>query len=1103
MQNELHRKQTLLRRVAALTAATTTWLVVSPAIALASPANRPVTPRGHSRALSVSEMARIFGARQSAGIVGGGGSNSIGGIEAPAADGSGGAEPWQGASPASGNKLTQRPVVSWTQRGGLPVAFTLSHSSIGKTNGTVGNKWTHSFNVYLVLGSGNGTGGAGGGGDQLGFAPKQGRVHFSDAHSHIPTAAFTAAASSSVGTGAASVQLVTGDGRGETFTQNVDGSYSATAGIWDNLTANADGSYTLTKKDLTVWTFNAAGLLQSIADKNGNTAILAYNATNQLQSVTDATGRQLAFAWDSSNTHIVSVTDPMNHVWNLAYDGSNNLASITDPSANGTQYATSFVYDAASHITAVTDRNGKAWTNTYDGTGRVLTETTPLNQTTSYAYAASGKVVTDPRGNSVTYSFDSNGNLASVKDEAGYTESYTYDASHDKTGVTDKRGKAWAFTYDGRGNELTAKNPLGQSWTDTYNSKNEILTETSPLGYTTTDAYDSKGNLISVSNALSQTTSYTVNSYGLVSAKTDSRGHQTTYAYSAAGDLSGVTTPGGKTSQFFSDSLGHRLYKSDASGRSETFNYDNLGRNTAAAVFSNDDPYGQALGHQYDAENHLTWFRDTISHVATARTFDAQGRLTGESSSGGANNNATTYTWDGSAAATAGRLVGVTDAAGQTTAYGYTVRGQLATVSNATGTTAYTYGNAGEELTITNANSTTVTKTYDDAGQLAKVVNKAANGTTLSSFAYTYRADGKKSSVTEGDGSTVAYTYDAAGRLTGELRTGAAAYSASYTLDSEGNRVNQTINGATTTLTYDGDDALLSASSTNGGLNDSYTYDGAGNQTSRTLNGVTYQLKYNQAGQLGSITGGQGGTIQTSFVYDTMGRRISRTSQGVTTTFVKVGDANGGIVLNEEQSGNVTASYTYGNGLLAKGGDTYLSDGQGSTRQVTSSSGAVTSSSTLDGFGNTVAATGTQPTYGYNGQAGYRSDGDAGLQQVGARYYDAQVGMFTTRDTELDQKPYQYCEHDPVNDTDPDGHKPISGGGNTGRVHFGEFYVIIYYTYVYDTSTGNADVTITGYELGLDGGGNKHRVKPRFTFKIYSDNTKGNPGGGAGVGFNY
>ena len=42
---------------------------------------------------------------------------------------------------------------------------------------------------------------------------------------------------------------------------------------------------------------------------------------------------------------------------------------------------------------------------------------------------------------------------------------------------------------------------------------------------------------------------------------------------------------------------------------------------------------------------------------------------------------------------------------------------------------------------------------------------------------------------------------------------------------------------------------------------------------------------------------------------------------------------------------------------------------------------------------------------------------------VGARYYDPKIGRFATRDTFLDQKPYLYCEGDPVNAVDPSGHQ--------------------------------------------------------------------------------
>jgi RHS repeat-associated protein len=157
-----------------------------------------------------------------------------------------------------------------------------------------------------------------------------------------------------------------------------------------------------------------------------------------------------------------------------------------------------------------------------------------------------------------------------------------------------------------------------------------------------------------------------------------------------------------------------------------------------------------------------------------------------------------------------------------------------------------------------------------------------------------------------------------------------------------------------------------------------------------------------------------------TFAYDALGRRVSRSAGGTTTTFVRAGDENGGQVLLEKQGTTVTASYTYGNALIAKGSETYLFDGLGSSRQTTDATGAVTASRTFEGFGQLVAGSGA--AYGFAAQSGYRDDGDAGLVHIGARYYDPQVGRFISRDTYLDQKPYLYCEHDPVNFLDPSGH---------------------------------------------------------------------------------
>jgi RHS repeat-associated protein len=108
---------------------------------------------------------------------------------------------------------------------------------------------------------------------------------------------------------------------------------------------------------------------------------------------------------------------------------------------------------------------------------------------------------------------------------------------------------------------------------------------------------------------------------------------------------------------------------------------------------------------------------------------------------------------------------------------------------------------------------------------------------------------------------------------------------------------------------------------------------------------------------------------------------------------------------------------------VRKDGEYPLFDGLGSERTVTNAGQTVIGTISYDAFGQIVGTTGcsTNP-YMFAATWGYRNDGDAGLMHVGARYYDAAVGRFITRDTVLSEHPYLYCEHEPVNWVDPSGY---------------------------------------------------------------------------------
>ena len=142
--------------------------------------------------------------------------------------------------------------------------------------------------------------------------------------------------------------------------------------------------------------------------------------------------------------------------------------------------------------------------------------------------------------------------------------------------------------------------------------------------------------------------------------------------------------------------------------------------------------------------------------------------------------------------------------------------------------------------------------------------------------------------------------------------------------------------------------------------------------------------------------------------------------------------------------------YTYGYDLLDKqgtGGTEFpLYNGQGDVFQtLTPSGGYVLSDHILDDFGQGFAgASGTDDlVYQWRASSGYRSDGDGlwngsynePIEKVGARYYIPSMGVFITRDKDLAEQPYEYCNADPVNNVDPSGYADKPKPGTTVTVN--------------------------------------------------------------------
>ena len=178
-----------------------------------------------------------------------------------------------------------------------------------------------------------------------------------------------------------------------------------------------------------------------------------------------------------------------------------------------------------------------------------------------------------------------------------------------------------------------------------------------------------------------------------------------------------------------------------------------------------------------------------------------------------------------------------------------------------------------------------------------------------------------------------------------------------------------------------------------------------------------------------------------SIQYTGDGVRVSETVAGITTQYLVDENNPTGYaqVVEELRGGTVQQRYSYGHDLISQtmvgAGATsfYTSDGLGSIRALTNSTGSVTDRYAYDAFGSALATTGsTANAYRFTGE---QQDAALGMYYLRARYYQPGSGMFWTRDTwGLDQQHprewnrYVYVAADPVNGVDPRGYATVMDG---------------------------------------------------------------------------
>jgi RHS repeat-associated protein len=889
------------RRLAAGVSGLFAWtaLLALPAQALAHPST--ARPLG-VRSLTLGEMQRISG-RQ-----------GLPTLHPASVDSEPGSTyPWEasagGVNTGNGNKLTQVPLTGWTALGGMPVSFALAHNSQSTHNGELGQKWTHSFDLYLA-------------------------GVYNELNDSTDMAAHW------------------GDDLAYKFAQNVDGTYSAPAGIHDTLVKNADGTFTLTKPNQVKYHYNTAGYCDTITGRNANTIAISYLTGNYVSTISDSTGRSIVLNYDASH-RIVSVSDPLSHLWSIAYDASNNLSTITYPVLGTTSYTENFGYNGAHDITSYADKRGHSSVFAYNSTDNSLaTASDPYANQTSYAYSSTATTVTDANGHAEVYSYAS-GRLSQTTDAASQSESYVYDSSNNKTQTTDRRGYIWHASFDARGNLLTSTDPYTNVVTTrTYNAHNFPLTDTDALGNQVVTTFDIHDNPTQVQrkNSLGvvlTTDTLSYNADGTLASKTDGLLHTVSFGYSANGDVTSVTDGNGHTSTVTVNALGWKTGGSDALSHSSSITLDAWGRATSVTT-----PAGTTTA-VYDPNGNAVSTTDANSHTNTA-TFDFDDRplvLTK------ANGDVVSYSYD--ATGKKGLLSSKTDGNAHTTYYSFTSRNQPSNTTYPDSTTeSWTYNNDGSVATHVDGNAATVSYGYDHRGMLTSVGFPAGVG-----ISYTFDVAGQKTAMTDATGSTsytpdgagritsvttpngtVGYAYDAANRRTSMSVTGTGSWTYSY---DSGDRLTQVVNPSSETASFSYDNANRQTGQTSGnGSTVTTTFDNANRQTEvlhKNSTGATladYQYAYDGAGNVTTRTDSDG--TMTSFGYDPSDQLNSEVRDNSHSTGYSLGysyDHNANRLTKVVGTGSsaVTTTNTYGahDQLLTSGSKSYGYDSNGNCTSVT------------------------------------------------------------------------------------------------------------------------------------------------------------------------
>lgn len=738
----------------------------------------------------------------------------------------------------------------------------------------------------------------------------------------------------------------------------------------DQFTYDAKGN-ALTHKnrvgDTWTYTYNTRGQVLTETNPTGGVTTRAYNADGTLALFTDSDIGVTTYQYDALK-RVVQINYPDGTNLKTAYNANDKVTQITD--RRGVVYT--FEYDANNNVIRIVRASGTAIAQThqyqYDNMDRLMKYINPSSKETQYAYTYWDGLqqITYHDATQVSIQYDPRRWINRITDEGAKIWQIGRDDESVYSSFTTPQNRVVNLTTDKLGYTTQVTDPLGKIIKIDRDALERVIKITDRLNREMTFGRDAEGRITSITMPVIGTVTYVRDGLGLVTRITDQRGNNWDFEYTGMGRIKKIKDPMGNEWTYTYNNMGRILQITYPDGVTETRTYDGNG-NLTKKEFSG----GLTLTYAYDQLNRRT----NTGSVAVALTYDNRDNIT-NTQMGGKNFGATyddrsrvkTVTYDGQ----------------MTVTYTYDSRGLVTEVKeNLTNSwVRFTYDNDRLLIKIERSNGIATDIERNANGRITRI--KHGNKGEMN---FTLDAEDQISKIIESLPLDVAsflaselrqYTYDAADRIT----------AAGFNYDSRGRRIKDPERD------YNWDSADRLTGITQGSTNITYEYTGQGEVAKRTVNGVTTEYFYNYAVKDHPIM-------------------AERRNGGYIRFYVCTPD---GRLLYYVDVPSVQAYFYHFNHI-------------GTTLFLTNGTGNVTDSYGYTPYGRMVRHEGpSEQPFTFVGEFGVRQEGETGIYQMRARYYDTMTARFLSRDPiwpDLESpkaiNPYQYASQNPLSFIDPMG----------------------------------------------------------------------------------